>query len=147
MRSHVGLESVFKFKMQNQRIRRGVAKFWILFHLIYYPAVVNCRFIPGPGCNCRSPISSNELRISNRCPFTVWPGIVSYAGSPVFANGGFELLPFSTEVFQIPSGIPWSGKIWGRTGCQFSKDGCTFTCETGDCGQGLCCRSNFLNLL
>ncbi|PUZ39322.1 hypothetical protein GQ55_9G287700 [Panicum hallii var. hallii] len=70
----------------------------------------------------------------NRCADTVWPGILSNAGSPRLEPTGFELPPGAARAVPAPSG--WSGRMWARTGC--SQDGATgrLVCSTGDCGSG-----------
>lgn len=102
--------------------------------LVFSPEVaVNAH--PGTG-------SGNELRITNWCPFPVWPGVSSDFGSEIIENGGFELQPTITRTFEVSPN--WSGTIWGRTGCTLSNDKCVFVCDSGDCGLGLCCRSKLL---
>lgn len=51
---------------------------------------------------------------------------------------GWEAAPGSHITFDVPD--DWkSGRIWGRTGCDFSKkDGAT-ACATGSCNGGLEC--------
>ncbi|PWA38949.1 Apple-like protein [Artemisia annua] len=39
----------------------------------------------------------------------------------------------TSRSFQAPEN--WSGRIWGRTGCDFNKSG-SWSCATGDCGTG-----------
>ncbi|KAI3774301.1 hypothetical protein L1987_48851 [Smallanthus sonchifolius] len=69
----------------------------------------------------------------NKCDYTVWPGILANAGSPVLDSTGFELPEDSSRSFQAPTG--WSGRFWGRTGCNFERSG-SGSCQTGDCGSG-----------
>ncbi|CAI0445228.1 unnamed protein product, partial [Linum tenue] len=71
---------------------------------------------------------------SNRCDYTIWPGILANAGSPKLESTGFELAEGSTRSFQAPTG--WSGRFWARTGCTFDDSG-SGSCRTGDCGSGL----------
>ncbi|CAL4924345.1 unnamed protein product [Urochloa decumbens] len=70
----------------------------------------------------------------NRCQGTVWPGVLSNAGSPRLEPTGFELAPGAARAVPAPSG--WSGRMWARTGC--AQDGATgrLVCATGDCGSG-----------
>ncbi|CAN6299814.1 unnamed protein product [Urochloa humidicola] len=70
----------------------------------------------------------------NRCAGTVWPGVLSNAGSPRLEPTGFELAPGAARAVPAPSG--WSGRMWARTGC--TQDGATgrLVCATGDCGSG-----------
>ncbi|XP_031476469.1 thaumatin-like protein 1 [Nymphaea colorata] len=68
----------------------------------------------------------------NRCEYTVWPGVLSNAGSPKLSTTGFELAKGSSRSLQAPTG--WSGRFWGRTGCEFDGSG-KGSCRTGDCGS------------
>lgn len=68
----------------------------------------------------------------NKCEYTVWPGILANAGSPSLDSTGFELPKDSSRLFQAPTG--WSGRFWGRTGCNFGSE--SGSCSTADCGSG-----------
>jgi len=63
----------------------------------------------------------------------VWPGILANAGSPRLDSTGFELPADTSRGFRAPTG--WSGRFWGRTGCNFEGSGVGY-CVTGDCGTG-----------
>ncbi|TVU30178.1 hypothetical protein EJB05_21788 [Eragrostis curvula] len=76
---------------------------------------------------------SKSFIINNNCEYTVWPGILSGAGSAVLDSTGFELAPGQSQTLSAPSG--WSGRLWGRTLCSTDGTG-KFTCVTGDCGSG-----------
>ncbi|KAH7523498.1 thaumatin-like protein 1 [Ziziphus jujuba] len=69
----------------------------------------------------------------NRCGYTVWPGILSNAGSDKLESTGFELQPGGSRSFQAPPN--WSGRFWGRTGCAFDPNTGQGSCTTGDCGS------------
>ncbi|TKY75484.1 Thaumatin protein [Spatholobus suberectus] len=69
----------------------------------------------------------------NKCDYTVWPGVLANAGSPALDTTGFELPKDTSRSFQAPTG--WSGRFWGRTGCNFDGSG-SGSCLTGDCGSG-----------
>ncbi|CBI37894.3 hypothetical protein VitviT2T_003104 [Vitis vinifera] len=69
----------------------------------------------------------------NRCEYTVWPGILANAGSARLDSTGFELPKDTSRSFLAPTG--WSGRFWGRTGCNFDGSGLG-SCVTGDCGSG-----------
>ncbi|XP_071709895.1 thaumatin-like protein 1 [Rutidosis leptorrhynchoides] len=74
---------------------------------------------------------------SNKCHYTVWPGIL---GTPALDTTGFELHKGRSRSLQAPPG--WSGRFWGRTGCNFDGSG-QWSCKTGDCGSGtLECNGN-----
>ncbi|KAI5319741.1 hypothetical protein L3X38_039449 [Prunus dulcis] len=78
-------------------------------------------------------VTGATFTFTNKCDFTVWPGILASAGSPKLDSTGFELAKGSTRSFQAPTG--WSGRFWGRTGCNFDGSG-HGSCSTGDCGSG-----------
>ncbi|KAF0929084.1 hypothetical protein E2562_015197 [Oryza meyeriana var. granulata] len=71
--------------------------------------------------------------ITNNCGYTVWPGLLSSAGSAPLSTTGFALAPGASQAVAAPSG--WSGRMWGRTLCA-PADGGKFACATGDCGSG-----------
>ncbi|WVZ12215.1 hypothetical protein V8G54_016745 [Vigna mungo] len=75
-------------------------------------------------------VSGATFTFVNKCDYTVWPGIL---GTPELATTGFELAKGGSKSFQAPTG--WSGRFWGRTGCQFDNSG-RGTCATADCGSG-----------
>ncbi|XP_071931205.1 pathogenesis-related thaumatin-like protein 3.5 isoform X2 [Coffea arabica] len=84
---------------------------------------------------------STNLTIINGCNETIWPGITPNDNSAPDTNisgGGFQLKPDQSVVFSAPPG--WNGRIWGRTGCDFDKEG-SGKCETGDCGSTLKCKT------
>jgi len=74
----------------------------------------------------------STFTFANRCGYTVWPGILSNAGSPTLSTTGFELPKGTSRSLQAPTG--WSGRFWARTGCKFDSSG-SGTCKTGDCGS------------
>ncbi|KAJ1267785.1 hypothetical protein BS78_07G084900 [Paspalum vaginatum] len=81
-----------------------------------------------------SAVSSRTFTITNNCGYTVWPGILSSAGSPQLDTTGFALAPGASRSLAAPGG--WSGRLWGRTLCPADAAGGLFTCATGDCGTG-----------
>ncbi|XP_052134883.1 thaumatin-like protein 1b [Oryza glaberrima] len=72
--------------------------------------------------------------ITNNCAYTVWPGLLSSAGSAPLSTTGFALAPGASQAVPAPSG--WSGRMWGRTLCAADGAGAKFSCATGDCGSG-----------
>ncbi|EOA35553.1 hypothetical protein CARUB_v10020759mg [Capsella rubella] len=80
--------------------------------------------------------SARVFTIVNSCDQKIWPAITPGEN---FNGGGFELKPGQSIVFTAPVG--WSGRIWGRTGCNFDSTG-TGTCETGSCGSTLKCSAS-----
>ncbi|TVU30182.1 hypothetical protein EJB05_21792, partial [Eragrostis curvula] len=81
-----------------------------------------------------SGVSSKAFTVSNNCGHTVWPGILSSAGSPPLDSTGFALAPGESRLLPAPSG--WSGRLWGRTLCSSDVATGRFSCATGDCGSG-----------
>ncbi|KAG8088116.1 hypothetical protein GUJ93_ZPchr0010g10158 [Zizania palustris] len=77
--------------------------------------------------------SSATFTISNNCGYSVWPGLLSSAGSAPLSTTGFALAPGASQAVAAPAG--WSGRMWGRTLCA-TTDGARFACATGDCGSG-----------
>ncbi|KAF1757043.1 hypothetical protein GCK72_013498 [Caenorhabditis remanei] len=72
-----------------------------------------------------SQVFAREIKIFNKCPFTVWPGILG-PGTP--EGGGFKLNAGETRSIYVDDG--WkSARIWPRTEC----DG-NMNCATGSCG-------------
>ncbi|KAI9110772.1 hypothetical protein K1719_018210 [Acacia pycnantha] len=86
-----------------------------------------------------SSSSSNIFTITNNCPYTIWPGTLSGSGSPPLSTTGFQLN--SGQRAKLTSVPGWSGRIWGRTGCNFDATGIG-KCLTGDCGGRLECDGN-----
>src|SRR5689334_20958377 len=77
------------------------------------------------------PVSTgHSIRFENHCPETIWVGIIGVPDLP--EDGGFELQANRMKIIFFAES--WSGRFWGRTGCdQYGK-----SCETGDCGNGKC---------
>ncbi|XP_040383663.1 thaumatin-like protein 1b [Oryza brachyantha] len=72
--------------------------------------------------------------LTNSCGYTVWPGLLSSAGSPPLATTGFALAPGESRAVDAPAA--WSGRVWGRTLCGADQASGRFACATGDCGSG-----------
>ncbi|KAG8689448.1 hypothetical protein FRC11_002533, partial [Ceratobasidium sp. 423] len=81
--------------------------------------------------------------IYNKCSYTVWPAIFTdlNVGTSVPAvETGWEALAGSSRTFTVPN--DWkAGRIWGRTGCDFSSKTGADACLTGGCNGGLECDS------
>ncbi|KAI3505680.1 hypothetical protein L1887_27853 [Cichorium endivia] len=61
-------------------------------------------------------------------------GISRFISVPTLFNSTeFELKNGHSRSFQ--SSDDWIGRIWGRTGCNFSESG-NWSCATGDCNTG-----------
>lgn len=82
-------------------------------------------------------VSGTVFTLQNRCPYTVWPGVLSGNGAGALGGGGFVLLPNAAASLEAPVG--WSGRFWARTGCVFNPSGSRGNCSTGDCGGSLGC--------
>ncbi|KAG8378305.1 hypothetical protein BUALT_Bualt08G0123600 [Buddleja alternifolia] len=80
--------------------------------------------------------SARVFTIINNCKETIWPAITPGEN---FDGGGFALRPGETRVMTAP--VAWSGRIWGRTGCNFDSSG-NGSCQTGSCGSSLKCSAS-----
>ncbi|KAK7360206.1 hypothetical protein VNO77_02188 [Canavalia gladiata] len=76
--------------------------------------------------------NSATFTLVNKCSYSVWPGILSGAGTAQLATTGFALKPGETNAVAVPTS--WSGRLWGRTLCSTDSAG-KFFCVTGDCGS------------
>lgn len=76
---------------------------------------------------------SITFTITNNCDYTVWPGILSNAGTAPLGTTGFVLQQGESNSLDAPTN--WSGRLWGRTLCTTDSTG-KFSCGTGDCGSG-----------
>ncbi|KAK8563750.1 hypothetical protein V6N12_035891 [Hibiscus sabdariffa] len=78
-----------------------------------------------------------QVILVNNCRESIWPGILGGAGQSSPKNGGFHLGSGEEVVFDVPQ--KWSGRIWGRQGCNFDSNG-KGSCDTGDCSGRLHCQ-------
>lgn len=76
---------------------------------------------------------ATTFTVTNNCPTTVWPGVLSNPGKPPLPSTGFALDPSATKTLEAPPS--WAGRLWARTICSTDPSG-RFTCATGDCGSG-----------
>ncbi|CDY63398.1 BnaCnng42000D [Brassica napus] len=58
--------------------------------------------------------SSTTFTVVNQCNYTVWPGLLSGAGTAPLSTTGFSLNSSESRVISIPAS--WSGRIWGAGG-------------------------------
>jgi hypothetical protein len=72
--------------------------------------------------------------MTNNCGYTVWPGLLSGAGTAPLPTTGFALAHGASATVDAPPS--WSGRMWARTLCAEDAGG-KFTCATGDCGSGV----------
>ncbi|XP_077246564.1 thaumatin-like protein 1 [Tasmannia lanceolata] len=80
-----------------------------------------------------SGVLSASFTLTNNCGYSVWPGILSSAGTAPISTTGFALQTGQSKTLSVPTS--WSGRIWGRTLCSEDSTG-KFSCMTGDCGSG-----------
>lgn len=73
---------------------------------------------------------ATQIQILNMCTYTVW--------AAAYPGGGRQLKQGETWTLSHVSG---SGRIWGRTNCDFGHDG-RGRCESGDCDGLLECQAN-----
>ena len=89
------------------------------------------------------------LVVKNLCAETIYPGIVTQAGTAP-SSGGFELQSGQTKNLTV--GADWQGRVWGRTNCSFNAagtgpsndgglNGGGVACGTGDCGGIIDCKA------
>ncbi|KAH7650645.1 Thaumatin family protein [Dioscorea alata] len=69
--------------------------------------------------------------IINRCPYTVWAAAIPGGGKQLDKDQTWSI---NVNVGTVP------GRIWARTGCNFSDSGYG-SCETGDCNGLLECQA------
>lgn len=89
------------------------------------------------------------LVVTNLCAETIYPGIVTQAGTAP-STGGFELQTGDTRNLTV--GADWQGRVWGRTNCSFNSagtgpsnnggyNGGGVACGSGDCGGIVNCKA------
>lgn len=89
------------------------------------------------------------LVIKSLCSETIYPGIVTQAGTAP-STGGFELQ--TGQQMNLTVGADWQGRVWGRTNCSFNlqgtgpanaggNNGGGSACGTGDCGGIINCKA------
>ncbi|KAJ6773536.1 hypothetical protein OIU79_017077 [Salix purpurea] len=78
-------------------------------------------------------VVSTTFTFTNKCDYTVWPGILSNADAAALSTTGFSLQKSESKTISAPAS--WGGRFWGRTYCSEDSTG-KFSCATGDCGSG-----------
>ena len=92
---------------------------------------------------------SVPLAAKNLCKETIYPGIVTQAGTGP-SSGGFALETGESKSLTVSA--DWQGRVWGRTNCSFNDDGTGpsnnggyngggIACGTGDCGGIVDCKA------
>ncbi|KAL5976460.1 hypothetical protein ACLOJK_020793 [Asimina triloba] len=82
--------------------------------------------------NERCSVLAASFTLTNNCQISVWPGVLSGAGTAPLSSTGFLLQKGESKTLSVPAG--WSGRFWGRTYCSEDSTG-KFSCVTGDCGS------------
>ncbi|XP_020588842.1 thaumatin-like protein 1b isoform X2 [Phalaenopsis equestris] len=80
------------------------------------------------------PTIPATLSITNNCPFPIWPGLLSGAGTSPLTTTGFLLPSGESRPIDVPPS--WSGRLWGRTLCSTNPSTGHFSCATADCNSG-----------
>ena len=122
--------------------RRSHYRAWLVLILSTVPQTTAVHHMKRTPLAWVSPRDSSiPLVISNLCPETIYPGIVTQAGTAPPASG-FELNTGDTKNLTVSS--DWQGRVWGRTNCSFNAQG-TGPANTGGlngggqaCGTGDC---------
>ncbi|KAJ3982034.1 thaumatin [Lentinula detonsa] len=88
--------------------------------------------------------ADRTFTVTNNCDYTVWPGMFTNllvgTAVPDQANG-WEQAAGATVSFTVPDN--WtSGRIWGRTECDFTTVQGPTSCATGGCNGGLVCDAS-----
>lgn len=88
---------------------------------------------------------NTPLIVTNHCPETIYPGIVTQSGNGP-QNTGFKLDPGESQNQTVSE--DWQGRVWGRSNCSFNSDGTApsngspgSACGTGDCGGIVACKA------
>jgi hypothetical protein len=82
-------------------------------------------------------VSGTVFTVVNKCSETIWAGVLTNNQGASLSHGGFALTTGRPSSIKAPA--RWSGRFWGRTGCNFDASGAG-SCATGDCGRGLKCN-------
>ncbi|KZT04937.1 thaumatin-like protein [Laetiporus sulphureus 93-53] len=86
-----------------------------------------------------SQATARTFTVINNCSFTIWPAIYTGSGSdkPDY-DTGWKAAAGSSVSFTVPD--DWSsGRIWGRSDCNFTESTTTGTCVSASCSGGLQC--------
>ncbi|GAA5934860.1 hypothetical protein JCM3775_001659 [Rhodotorula graminis] len=84
---------------------------------------------------------NRKITVTNQCTFTVWPGIFTSVGPLPSQETGWEAKSGTSLTFEVEES--WGGRVWPRTGCDFSDTSKPDydQCETGGCIGGLQCNA------
>ncbi|KAJ7777590.1 thaumatin-like protein [Mycena maculata] len=85
------------------------------------------------------PVWARQITVTNSCQYTIWPAMFTGGTEKPSVPTGWEAPAGNTTTFAVPDN--WvSGRIWGRTDCDFSKPNVS-SCATGACNGGLLCAA------
>ncbi|XP_058222766.1 pathogenesis-related protein 5-like isoform X1 [Rhododendron vialii] len=107
----------------------------INYHRVSLLLVSLAFFFQGSRVSARDTV----FTLKNLCSYTIWPGTLAGNNGAVLGGGGFSLASGASNQLSAPPG--WSGRFWGRTGCNFDASG-NGQCTTGDCGGKLMCTGS-----
>ncbi|GAA5910930.1 hypothetical protein JCM8208_006690 [Rhodotorula glutinis] len=84
---------------------------------------------------------NRKITVTNQCTFTVWPGLFTSVGPLPSQETGWEAKSGTSLTFEVEES--WGGRVWPRTGCDFSDTSKPDydQCETGGCIGGLQCNA------
>ena len=88
--------------------------------------------IPG---NTKSNAQSHTITFVNNTSQQIWVGATGTTLNYGNWNGELDAHKSASITVKTPSGSAWSGRFWGRTGCNSSGA----QCDTGDCGTAPLC--------
>ncbi|KAI0030381.1 thaumatin [Vararia minispora EC-137] len=85
--------------------------------------------------------ADRTITVRNQCSSTIWPALFTdpNAGSAVPSQAtGWEMASGTSVSFTVSNN--WTaGRVWPRTGCDFSTSQDASSCATGGCSGGLEC--------
>lgn len=88
--------------------------------------------------------AARTFTVTNACSYTIWPAVFTdlHVGTAVpNVETGWEAPAGSSRSFTVPDN--WkSGRIWGRSNCNFTTNPGPNSCLTGGCNGGLLCDPN-----
>ncbi|EIW81908.1 thaumatin-like protein [Coniophora puteana RWD-64-598 SS2] len=85
-----------------------------------------------------SGAAARSITVTNKCSYTVWPGLYTGSGDAPAQATGWEADSGNTVTFDVPDN--WTaGRIWGRRECDFSTNPGPNSCVDGGCNGGLLC--------
>lgn len=137
-------------RMSRSRVRRRPAVLHMLRFLILLDTTNALHHMKRPPLAYVSRRAETvPLVVKSLCSETIYPGIVTQAGTPP-SSGGFKLQ--TGQQINLTVGADWQGRVWGRTNCSFNSQGTGpanaggnngggSACGTGDCGGIVDCKA------